>query len=66
MLPELDQAGHQCLVRVDGSTRKLYFGTDSIDYPMRLPITGENVVWGAWSRRTAAPQTGQSTSSSSR
>lgn len=53
-IPELEQAGHQCVVRVDRSTRKLYCGTASIDYPLRLPVTGENVVWGAWSRRCAA------------
>jgi hypothetical protein len=54
MLAELEQAGHQCQVRVDRSTRKLSCGTASIDYPLRLPVIGENVVWGAWSRRTAA------------
>jgi len=53
-IPELKQPGHQCLVRVDRTTRKLHSGTASVDYPLRLPITGENVVWGAWSRRRAA------------
>jgi uncharacterized protein YkwD len=53
-IPQLEQPGYQCAVRVDRTTRKLYRGTASVDYPLRLPVTAENVVWGAWSRRRAA------------
>lgn len=53
-IPELDQPGHQCLVRVDRKTRKLSCGAAAIDYPLRMPMTGENVVWGSWSRKSAA------------
>ena len=53
-IPELDQPGHECLVRVDRKTRKLSCGAAAIDYPLRLPFTGENVVWGAWSRKSAS------------
>jgi hypothetical protein len=53
-IPELDQPGHECLVRVDRKTRQLSCGTAAIDYPLRMPWTGENVVWGSWSRKSAA------------
>jgi uncharacterized protein YkwD len=53
-IPELDQPGHECLVRVDRQTRKLFCGDAAIEYPLRKPFTGENVVWGAWSRKSAA------------
>ena len=53
-IPELDQPGHQCLVRVDRKTRKLSCEAATIDYPLRMPFTGENVVWGEWSRKSAA------------
>ena len=52
-IPELDQPGHECLVRVDRKTRQLSCGTAAIDYPLRMPWTGENVVWGSWSRKSA-------------
>lgn len=53
-IPELDQPGHECRVRVDPKTRKLSCGGATIDYPLRMPLTGENVVWGSWSRKSAA------------
>jgi hypothetical protein len=53
-IPEVEQPGHECLVRVERKTRQLSCGAAAIDYPLRLPLTGENVVWGAWSRKSAA------------
>lgn len=53
-IPELDQPGHECQVRVDRKTRQLSCGEFTIDYPLRMPVTGENVVWGSWSRKSAA------------
>lgn len=53
-IPQLDQPGHQCLVRVDRQNRKLSCGAAAIDYPLRMPITAENVVWGGWSQKSAA------------
>jgi uncharacterized protein YkwD len=54
IIPELNQPGHECLVRVDRRTRKLSCGDAAIEYPLRTPFTAENVVWGAWSRKSAA------------
>lgn len=53
-IPELNQPGHECLVRVDRQTRKVSCGDAAIEYPLPKSLTAENVVWGAWSRKSAA------------
>jgi uncharacterized protein YkwD len=53
-IPQLDQPGHECRVRVDRRTRRLSCGAAAVDYPLRMPMTAENVVWGSWSRKSAA------------
>lgn len=53
-IPLLDKPGHECRVRVDVAQRTLHAGDAVIGYPWQLPLYGENVVWGDWSRGTAA------------
>jgi uncharacterized protein YkwD len=53
-LPVLDRPGFECFVRVEPSTRRIASSEASIEYPLPLPVLGENVVWGKWSRQWAA------------
>jgi len=53
-LPVLDRPGFECAVSVEPSTRRIASGETSIEYPLPLPVLGENVVWGKWSREWAA------------
>lgn len=53
-LPVLDRPGFECTVIVEPSARRIASGETSIEYPLPLPVLGENVVWGKWSREWAA------------
>ncbi|MEO8494091.1 MAG: hypothetical protein ABI614_03405 [Planctomycetota bacterium] len=53
-IPRLDKAGFELEVLVDPETRMLGHGDATIGFPLRVPMHGENIVWGAWSRRLAA------------
>lgn len=53
-LPHVDKPGHACLVKVDPKTRTLQCGKATAPFPIALPIYGENIAWGPWSRPWAA------------
>lgn len=53
-IPRLVKAGFELEVTVDVETRTLRAGEARIAYPLRVPVHGENVVWGPWSRQQAA------------
>jgi uncharacterized protein YkwD len=53
-IPLLGKPGHECTVRVHLAKRALQAGDAVMAYPWPMPIHGENVVWGDWSRRMAA------------
>jgi uncharacterized protein YkwD len=53
-LPILDRPGHECTVRVDPKNRQISCGDATMIYPLQMPVHGENVVWGTWSREWAA------------
>ena len=54
MIPRLDEEGYGLDVVVDSEKRLLTSGEASIAYPLKVPMHGENVVWGPWSRQLAA------------
>jgi len=53
-LSRLDQPGYECVLTVNTKTRTLHHGDDQVPYPFLLPVYGENVTWGSWSRKMAA------------
>ncbi|MCA9119072.1 MAG: hypothetical protein H6822_23375 [Planctomycetaceae bacterium] len=53
-IPRLDEEGFTVEVQVDTDNRLLRVGEASISYPLQMPMHGENVVWGPWSRQLAA------------
>lgn len=53
-IPRVKKEGHEARLLIDVETRTLTKGDESIPYPIALPTHGENIVWGAWSRKLAA------------
>lgn len=53
-LPPLQTTGFECEVTIDVSQRLVRHGTSTVPYPFRLPMYGEAIVWGTWSRPGAA------------
>lgn len=53
-IPRIEKEGFEVRLELDLEQRRLQAEGDSIGYPLPLPTHGENVVWGAWSRKMAA------------
>jgi uncharacterized protein YkwD len=53
-LPHVGKPGHACLVKVDPKARTVRCEKAVAPFPVPLPIYGENIAWGPWSRRWAA------------
>ncbi|HUG70501.1 MAG TPA: hypothetical protein VMM76_22315 [Pirellulaceae bacterium] len=53
-IPRLVKAGFELEVLVEPEARLLRSGEAGITYPLQVPMHGENVVWGPWSRKLAA------------